>query len=102
MISRNDIFRLLDSFGVRHDDTLTIHASPRAPGPIEGGAVQYGRLGDAQVICCDARKAADVIMRVWRRATEDVCAREMVIPEAWYEGVMRNWQPLKTPTKRGK
>ena len=48
------------------------------------GAVQYGQLGNAPVICCDAKKSADAIMRVWSRATEDVCAREMELPRAWY------------------
>ena len=38
MISKHDIFQLLESQGVRHDDVVTIHASLRAPGPIEGGA----------------------------------------------------------------
>ncbi|MBQ8202567.1 MAG: AAC(3) family N-acetyltransferase [Clostridia bacterium] len=38
MITKQDIFNLLSNFGVRHDDTLTIHASLRAAGPIENGA----------------------------------------------------------------
>ena len=38
MITKHDVFRLLESHGVKHDDTLTIHASLRAAGPIEGGA----------------------------------------------------------------
>lgn len=38
MITKQDIFRLLESQGVKHDDIVTIHASLRAPGPIEGGA----------------------------------------------------------------
>ncbi|MBQ8555261.1 MAG: AAC(3) family N-acetyltransferase [Clostridia bacterium] len=38
MITRQDIFSLLEAFGIRHDDTVTIHAALRAAGPIEGGA----------------------------------------------------------------
>lgn len=38
MITQRDIFALLESQGIKHDDTLTIHASLRAAGPIENGA----------------------------------------------------------------
>lgn len=38
MITKQDVFHLLESQGVRHDDVLTIHASLRAAGPIEGDA----------------------------------------------------------------
>ncbi len=38
MITKNDVFRLLSEHDVKHDDVLTIHASLRAAGPIEGGA----------------------------------------------------------------
>ncbi len=38
MVTKQDIHAMLAELGVRHDDTLTIHASLRAVGPIEGGA----------------------------------------------------------------
>ena len=38
MITQKDIFALLESQGVKHDDVVTIHASLRAAGPIENGA----------------------------------------------------------------
>lgn len=38
MVTKQDIFRFLESQGVKHDDVLTIHASLRAAGPIENGA----------------------------------------------------------------
>ena len=38
MLTRNDVFALLESFGLRHDDVVTIHSSLREAGPIEGGA----------------------------------------------------------------
>lgn len=38
MITQQDVFRLLESHGVKHNDTLTIHAALRKAGPIEGGA----------------------------------------------------------------
>ena len=38
MITRNDVFTLLESLGIHHDDVVTIHSALRAAGPIEGGA----------------------------------------------------------------
>lgn len=38
MITKQDVFRLLSDQGVRPNDVVTIHASLRAAGPIEGGA----------------------------------------------------------------
>lgn len=38
MITKQDVFRLLEEQGVKHGDVVTIHASLRAAGPIEGGA----------------------------------------------------------------
>ena len=38
MLTRNDVFQLLESFSIRHDDIVTMHSSLREVGPIEGGA----------------------------------------------------------------
>ena len=38
MVTKQDVFRLLEECGVKHDDTVTIHASLRSAGPIMGGA----------------------------------------------------------------
>lgn len=38
MLTRHDVFTLLESFGIRRDDAVTIHSSLREVGPIEGGA----------------------------------------------------------------
>lgn len=38
MLTRNDVFTQLESFGIRHDDVVTIHSSLREVGAIEGGA----------------------------------------------------------------
>lgn len=38
MLTRNDVFQLLESFGIRSDDIVTMHSSLREIGPIEGGA----------------------------------------------------------------
>ena len=38
MLTKKDVFQLLESFGIRHDDVVTMHCSLREIGPIEGGA----------------------------------------------------------------
>ena len=38
MLTRNDVFQLLESFSIRRDDIVTMHSSLREIGPIEGGA----------------------------------------------------------------
>ena len=38
MLTRNDVFTLLESFGIRRNDVVTMHSSLREIGPIEGGA----------------------------------------------------------------
>lgn len=38
MVTKNDVFTLLESFGIRPDDVVTVHSSLREVGPIEGGA----------------------------------------------------------------
>lgn len=38
MVTQNDVFTLLKSLGIRHDDIVTVHSSLREIGPIEGGA----------------------------------------------------------------
>lgn len=38
MVTKNDIFRMLESSNIKHDDIVTIHCSLRAIGEIENGA----------------------------------------------------------------
>lgn len=38
MITKNDVFQLLEAHGIQSTDVVTIHAALRAAGPIEGGA----------------------------------------------------------------
>ncbi len=38
MVTKQDIFRMLESFGITHSDKVTVHSSLRAVGPIENGA----------------------------------------------------------------
>lgn len=38
MLTKHDVFKLLESFGIRRDDVVTMHSSLREVGPIEGGA----------------------------------------------------------------
>lgn len=48
------------------------------------GAVQYGKLGNAEVYVCDAHQMTDTVMKIWAHADCDVCMRPMDIPENWY------------------
>ena len=38
MITRKDVFRLFEGFGIPRDGIVTVHSSLREIGPIEGGA----------------------------------------------------------------
>lgn len=51
MIAKKDIFALLESQGIRHNDVVTIHAALRAAGPIEGGA--DGLIDGLKEYLCD-------------------------------------------------
>ena len=51
MVTKHDIFALLESFGIRHDDVVTMHSSLREVGPIEGGA--DGLLDALKEYLCD-------------------------------------------------
>ena len=50
------------------------------------GAVQYGKLGDALVYCCDAVKCTEVLTLLWQKADYDLCAEIKEIPEWYYKG----------------
>ena len=49
------------------------------------GVQTFGKLGNAEVRVVDAAKCRDVVLKIWSRATEDLCIREMVIPEELYK-----------------
>jgi len=38
------------------------------------GAVAYGKLGEALVYCCDAKKCRDTLLLLWENADHDICA----------------------------
>ena len=48
------------------------------------GALTYGQLGQAQVMCCDAAKTSDALKLLWSKAEFDLCFGEREIPEAYY------------------
>lgn len=52
------------------------------------GALTYGTLGGAKVICCDVRRLTEVIKHLWSRADYDLCAEEREIPEALYADLL--------------
>lgn len=48
------------------------------------GGVTYGKLGNAVVYCCDARKITDIAAKIWERADHDICIKEEELPEDYY------------------
>ncbi len=49
------------------------------------GAVTYSKLGNAKVICCDARKVTDVAKILWKHTDHDLCACVEKIPTEYYK-----------------
>ncbi len=58
-----------------------------APALEHAGAVKTAPLGNAAVICCDARRSTDVIRILWQRTDHDLCARVEDIPEEYYKDI---------------
>ena len=51
------------------------------------GAVTYGKLGNAKVICCDAVKTTQAYAHLWAQMQYDFCLENKEIPEECYLGV---------------
>ena len=49
------------------------------------GVQKIGKLGNADVKIVDAAKCAEVVLKIWSRATEDLCIRMMDLPEELYK-----------------
>ena len=50
----------------------------------ELGAMQFGKLGNAEVRIVDAKRCKEIIMKIFSRATEDLCVEFMDLPEELY------------------
>lgn len=48
------------------------------------GAIKYAKLGNADVMCVDARKCTEVIKNLWAKADYHLCIEEKDIPEEYY------------------
>ena len=48
------------------------------------GAITYSKLGNADVMCVDARKCTEVIKNLWAKATYHLCIEEKDIPTEYY------------------
>ncbi len=48
------------------------------------GALTYGKLGGADVICVDAKKCTEIIENLWKNADYHLCIEEKEIPEKYY------------------
>ena len=51
----------------------------------ELGALKNAKLGNATVGICDAKKTADIIIALWKKAEFDLCDEEKVIPTKYYK-----------------
>lgn len=76
MVRKDNVFQMLQGFGIQDNDKVTIHCSLRAIGEIEGGAVVYGQLGNALVYCCDARKMTDIARDIWKNRGDELLQQE--------------------------
>lgn len=52
------------------------------------GVLEYGTLGNAKVICCDAYKTTKAYDYLWKRMGRDVCRNNEEIPEEYYRGIV--------------
>lgn len=52
---------------------------------VEMGVQTFGKLGDAQVRIIDAMGCRELIMEIYRRATEDIFAQHIELPESLYK-----------------
>ncbi|MBE6669766.1 MAG: AAC(3) family N-acetyltransferase [Ruminococcaceae bacterium] len=51
------------------------------------GAVKYTNLGGALVYCCDARRTADTVIRLWECADRDLCMGDEPISEEYVKKI---------------
>lgn len=52
------------------------------------GVLEYGKLGNAKVICCDAYKMTKAYDYLWKRMGHDICRNNEEIPEEYYRGIV--------------
>ena len=52
------------------------------------GALNYGELGNAKVICCDAYKTTEAYAYLYSKMQRDLCRENEEIPEEYYRGVV--------------
>lgn len=51
------------------------------------GVVRHDRLGNAEVLCCDARGMTEVVRQLWAMADRDLCISHWPIPASMYQKV---------------
>ncbi len=74
MYTKEDLKLQLDCMNIQNNDTVLIHTSMKAIGPVEGGAVS--------VIA--AKKCQEIILRIFERAEEDIFTDFCDIPVELY------------------
>ena len=53
-------------------------------------AASYSTLGNAQVICCDARRTVEVLETLWKHANYDLCSCDREIPTDYYAELLEH------------
>lgn len=67
----------------RTDDISIYYGNFEKP-MVELGIQKFGRFGDAEVRIIDAMACRNLIMKIYKRATEDIFAQHIEIPEELY------------------
>lgn len=86
---------VIDYIGIRHELLFRKHGQTGSEHfgnyqkPLEAcGALSYGQLGNATVICCHAKRCANIIKQLWQKADYDLCAEEREIPSCYYKALI--------------
>lgn len=66
-------------------DDISIYYGNFEKPMVEYGIQTFGKLADAPVRIVDAMGCRELVMKIYSRATEDIFAQHVQIPEQWYK-----------------
>lgn len=66
-------------------DDISIYYGNFEKPMVEFGIQTFGQLADAPVRIVDAMACRELVMKIYSRATEDIFAQHIQIPEQWYK-----------------
>ncbi len=77
---------VFDGFGCKNipEDCSEFFENYNKP-MVELGAVQFGKLGNAEVRCCNTKKTFKALKKAWKNAEYDLCTPNTEIPEKYYK-----------------